>query len=32
VLLEFGEKQVVRTAFMRQRLHAFIAAGTLLGP
>ena len=32
VLLEFGDEQVLRTAFMRQRLNAFIAAGNLLGP
>ena len=32
VLLEFGGKQVVRPAFMRQRLNTFIAAGNLLGP
>ena len=32
VLLEFGDKQVVRPAFMRHRLNAFIAAGNLLGP
>jgi len=32
VLLEFGGRQVVRPAFMRQRLNAFIAAGNLLGP
>ena len=32
VLLEFGDKQVVRPAFMRQRLNAFITAGNLLGP
>ena len=32
VLLEFGDKQVVRPAFMRQRLNTFIAAGNLLGP
>ena len=31
VLLEFGDKQVVRPAFMRHRLNAFIAAGNLLG-
>ena len=32
VLLEFGDKQVVRPDFMRHRLNAFIAAGNLLGP
>jgi para-nitrobenzyl esterase len=32
VVLEFGEEQEVRPAFMRQRLDAFIAAGNLLGP
>lgn len=32
VLLEFGDKQVVRPAFMRHRLNAFIAAGNLLEP
>lgn len=32
VLLEFGDKQVVRPAFMRQRLNAFIATSNLLGP
>jgi para-nitrobenzyl esterase len=32
VLLEFGEHQVVRSAFMRQRLNTFIAAGNLLDP
>jgi carboxylesterase type B len=32
VLLEFGDEQVVRAAFMRHRLNAFIAAGNLLGP
>jgi para-nitrobenzyl esterase len=32
VLLEFGDKQVVRPAFMRLRLNAFMAAGNLLGP
>ena len=31
VLLEFGDQQVVRPAFMRHRLNAFIAAGNLLG-
>ena len=32
VLLEFGDTQVVRSAFMRRRLDTFIAAGNLLGP
>lgn len=32
VLLEFGDEQAVRPAFMRTRLNAFIAAGNLLGP
>ena len=32
VLLEFGDKQVVRHDFMRHRLNTFIAAGNLLGP
>ncbi len=32
VLLEFGDKQVVRSEFMRHRLNTFIAAGNLLGP
>ena len=32
VLLDFGDMQVVRPAFMRRRLNAFIAAGNLLGP
>ena len=32
VLLEFGDQQVVRSAFMRQRLNAFIAAGNMLEP
>lgn len=32
VLLEFSDTQVVRPAFMRRRLNAFIAAGNLLGP
>ncbi len=32
VLLELGDKQVVRAAFMRHRLNAFIGAGNLLGP
>jgi para-nitrobenzyl esterase len=30
-LLELGDEQVVRPAFMRQRLNAFIAAGNLMG-
>jgi para-nitrobenzyl esterase len=30
VLLEFGDDQAVRPAFMRHRLNAFIAAGNLL--
>ncbi len=32
VLLEFGDKQVVRPDFMRHRLNAFIGAGNLLRP
>ena len=32
VLLEFSDTQVMRPAFMRRRLDAFIAAGNLLGP
>ncbi len=31
MLLEFGDEQAVRPAFMRHRLNAFIAAGNLLG-
>ena len=32
VLLEFGDTQVARPAFMRRRLDTFIAVGNLLGP
>ena len=32
VLLDFGDQQVVRSAFMRRRLNAFITAGNLIRP
>ncbi|MEO7151441.1 MAG: carboxylesterase family protein, partial [Burkholderiaceae bacterium] len=31
VLLEFGDRQVVRPGFMQHRLNAFIGVGNLLG-